>query len=429
LPAILLAVLLAPWPAPAQTTQSPAPQPATATAVKPIVIGVVILSDIQPGDTVTGTVVTEPQQYANVPGLQVVEATLPLGTDAQGNVSLSGVVVDTGDNKKQPAQSPLVLQLAQNATQLVLKFFDSDSSSSDSATTPTTPIPVSDTPPPTATTPTPTPVSDTPTPTSTTPTPVSDMPPPASTTPTPVSDTPVAQETVKIPKPTATQPTMPTLAQAVPSDYTTPPVYSGGGVEVIHGPVSGDSHLTQVLMDGNPCGILAEDPRSVMLTPPAGTTAGLHTVTLKEGGRTLATFHIALVSLLLSADDLKLVKGQTTTIHATIQGADSLPAAAWNIGFEKDLVSSQQLTADGVSSGTLSAGKPGMIVLHVVNASPATVSLSGAKANQVTQLLGQANFSKGPYTYNGILKSLLDGTFNINVAIVPLLAPIPGEAQ
>jgi hypothetical protein len=181
-------------------------------------------------------------------------------------------------------------------------------------------------------------------------------------------------------------------------------------------------------MDGQPCTILAEDPRSVMLTPPPGAAAGLHTVTLKENGRTLATFHVALVTLLLSADDLKLVKGQTTTIHATVQGADSLPAAAWNIGFERDLVSTQQLTTDGVPANSMSPGKPGLIALHVVNNSPSTVTLSGAKSNQVTQLLGRDSFSKGPYTYNGKLKSLQDGSFNINVAIVPLLAPIPGEA-
>ncbi|MGA1984591.1 MAG: hypothetical protein ABSG84_19265, partial [Acidobacteriaceae bacterium] len=242
------------------------------------------------------------------------------------------------------------------------------------------------------------------------------------------SDTPVAQETLNIPPSPAAQPPTPTLAQSVPSDYTTPPVYTASAVQVIHGPVSGDSRLTHVQMDSQPCNILAEDPRSVMLTPPSGMAAGLHTVTLKEGNRTLATFHIALVSLLLSADDLKLIKGQTTTIHATIQGADSLPAAAWNIGFEKDLVSSQQLTADGVPANTISAGKPGLIVLHVVNNSPTTVSLAGAKSNQLTQLLARDNFSKGPYTYNGTLKSLQDGSFNINVAIVPLLAPIPGQA-
>jgi hypothetical protein len=69
---------------------------------------------------------------------------------------------------------------------------------------------------------------------------------------------------------------MPTLAQAVPADYTTPPVYSGAAVQVIHGPVSGDSQLAQVQMDGQPCNILAEDPRSVMLTPPPGTAASLH---------------------------------------------------------------------------------------------------------------------------------------------------------
>ena len=44
----------------------------------------------------------------------------------------------------------------------------------------------------------------------------------------------------------------------------TPPVYSGAAVQVIHGPVSGDSQLAQIQMDPQPCNILAEDPRSVM---------------------------------------------------------------------------------------------------------------------------------------------------------------------
>jgi hypothetical protein len=363
--AAFLAALLAPCVAFAQTGSNSAPT--TSSTPTPILIGVVICTQMEPGDTASGTVVTNPQAYAGVPGLQVVQATVPLITNAQGGASLSGVVVDTGDNKKQPAQNPLLLHIAQNAQQIVMKFL------------------------------------------------------------TPNSDTPVAQETMPIAPPPPTETTVPTLATAVPSDYTTPPVYTSGAVEVIHGPVSGNSQLTQVLMDDQPCNIVAETPRSIMLTPPQGTAAGLHKLTVKEGTRTLTTFHVGLVTLLLSADDLHLVDGQSTEIHATID-AKSIPDSAWKAGFEKDLVSAQQLAADGIASSTWSAGKPGVIALHVVNNSPDTVVLSDAKNNQLTQLLARESFSKGPYTFNGKLKSLHGGPFDINVSIVPLLAPIQGEA-
>jgi hypothetical protein len=121
------------------------------------------------------------------------------------------------------------------------------------------------------------------------------------------------------------------------------------------------------------------------------------------------------------------LKGQSTAIHATILGAESIPASAWRAGFDKDLDSPQRL-AETVPASALTADKPGVIALRVQNKSQDTIALSDAKANQVMKLLRREDFSGGSYTYDGKVKSLRAGTFHVEVIVTPLLAPIQGEA-
>ena len=193
---------------------------------------------------------------------------------------------------------------------------------------------------------------------------------------------------------------------------------------------------TQVLIDGKPGTIVAESPRALYFKLPQETAPGAHTVTLKEGGLTLSTFQVAVIWLKVSADLLALKRGQSTAMHATILGADSIPASAWRMGIEKDLVDPKEAGAMVLAStGSewcwlrgCSPDKPGVIALSIVNNTMDTVMLSDAKGGHVTKLLGKESFSGGPYTFNGKIKSFRDGTFDINVRVIPLLAPIWGEA-
>jgi len=335
-------------------------------------VGIVMPTDTRPGDQISATVVTDPQAYAGVPGLRVVPATVPLEKDAQGAATLSGVVVEAGDKKPQSAEGPLLVRVAQDAQEVDFAF---ERLSGDK--------------------------------------------PPAGITSS-------VEDSVSYPILTEDVGSTTPASSGMPASYTTPPVYSDGALQVIHGPVSGDSKTTQVLVDNQPGKIIAESPRSLYFKLPENTMPGAHTVTLKEGAQTLTSFRVAVVSLKLWADLLVLKRGQSTMFHVTILGADSIPASAWHAGVEKDLVDSKEVAAL-VPVSDLSPEKPGLIAMNIENRSTDTVKLTDAKGDQITKLLGKERFAGGPYTFDGKLKSVSDGTFNIEVRIVPLLAPIAGE--
>ena len=342
-------------------------------------IGVVMPTDTRAGDRFTATVVQDPQNYEGVPGLKVLTATVPLMADAQGNVSLQGLVVDTGHKMRQPAEIPLLVNVAKDAHQISLQFKrrgeDKPLAVATAAVEDSTSYPI--------------------------------LTEEVSTPPSPLS-----------------------------SAYTTPPAYPSGGIQDIHGPLSGNSEVTHVLLDDKPGPIIAENPRSVYFKLPDNTAPGAHTVTLKEGTRTLSTFQVAVIWLKVSADLLALKRGQSTAMHATILGANSIPASAWRMGIEKGLVDPKEAGAMVLANtGTewcwlkgCSPDKPGAIALSIENKSPETVKLIDAKGEKVTKLLGREDFSNGSYTFNGKLKSVRDGKFDISLRVTPLLAPIEGEA-
>jgi hypothetical protein len=375
-----------------------------------------------------------------IPGVQVVQATVPAQTDAQGTTSLSGLVVDTGDpdRPQQSATSPLLIQIGQTARQIVLQFLRPGNSSSSAQQTVNVGPPFTVGYPPTwppsqvqriKTTPSSTGTSTS----STVATPAQPQTWPPSqvqhinTNPgsasTSTSSTATGTTDSKIWNPSRVQ-----WVDAPPaSAYTTPPVYSSGALQVIHGPVSGNSMYTNVLVDGKPGSIIAENPRALFFKLPANTAPGAHSIAVTEGGRILTSFHVAVISLKLSADLLTLKQGQSTNIHATILGADSIPESAWHAGIEKDLVNPETLV-DSVPASAMTPEKPGVIALSVENRSQDTAVLSGSKGNRITQLLGRESFAQGPYTFTGKITSVRDGAFNINVHVAPILAPIQGEA-
>jgi hypothetical protein len=68
-------------------------------------IGIVVPADVTPGEQISGSVVTDPEKYQNIPGIKVISATVPASSDG----SIGGLVVDNGDGKKQPGDKPFVI--------------------------------------------------------------------------------------------------------------------------------------------------------------------------------------------------------------------------------------------------------------------------------------------------------------------------------
>jgi hypothetical protein len=78
-------------------------------------VGLILPGDARPDDTMTGSVVTNPQDYRNNPALRVIETTLPLIKTASGP-SLSGVDVSIGGGPPQAADLPVVSRATPGAS-------------------------------------------------------------------------------------------------------------------------------------------------------------------------------------------------------------------------------------------------------------------------------------------------------------------------
>lgn len=102
--------------------------PESAGAFPAAKIGIVVPRDVQPGETVSGGLVTNPDDYARIPGLRLIAVRAPLRADEGGRATLRGVVMDTGDGR-QPADGPVTLHIPEKATglSLIVRSEDSDS--------------------------------------------------------------------------------------------------------------------------------------------------------------------------------------------------------------------------------------------------------------------------------------------------------------
>ena len=100
---------------PPETALAPAPETLKTSST---LVGVVLPSDTRPGDTITGTVVTDPKTYEGNPALRVVEVTVPVEVDQTGKKSLHGIVVDVGDQPPMPADTPLVFKVPARTTSI-----------------------------------------------------------------------------------------------------------------------------------------------------------------------------------------------------------------------------------------------------------------------------------------------------------------------
>jgi hypothetical protein len=71
----------------------------------------IVLPAAAPGEQVSGTIVMDPDSYRNVPGLHVTDVHLDLPYGKNGQATLAGVVVDTGDKRFQPADKPFTMAM------------------------------------------------------------------------------------------------------------------------------------------------------------------------------------------------------------------------------------------------------------------------------------------------------------------------------
>jgi hypothetical protein len=379
-----------------------------------ITIGVVTLSQVSAGQATSASLTTEPDKYAGIPALHVVRAQVPVSTvskdSAVGSASvalLKGIVVDMGDGRKQTADSSgsLRVTIPPNSTTWVFDIFTTDHPDIPvgHGTVPVTGVGAvgasgSQTNNP-APAPTAAPGNRLPTSAPARPR----APVPGSTSASPGSSTPI---------------------------ITMPPIVTEGGVQIMHGDLSGSSAELKVLVDNEAAKIVAARPETVVWEMPKAAAPGPHHVVVWPGAeRQPVEFTIHSLGLRMSADATTLLRGQSTAMHVTISGLDDLPDASWRAPSPPD----ELVDLGGVMKRTPELRWPqsrdrGAVVLVIENRSPQTIRM-GKGGHTIVLTLHKEDFNHGVHQYNDKLQSLQSGGFNIDGTLAAFLGSIAGQVQ
>jgi hypothetical protein len=378
-PALVLALALQPRP----TTRSQGgsgPQSASSAQQAPvIVIGVVVFQSVPPGQEVSASLTAEPDKYAGIPALEVVKIQIPAaeiekqspGNSLPNTVALKGVVVDMGDGRKQSGDNNLVVAVpaAAESIAIVVSLVDKPG-------------------------------------------------------------TRLGQTTIPVEKPGAPPP-QDFTSSATSSDVprvTMPPVMTAGGVQVMHGQTVGNSAEMKVTVDDQPARIVAAKPGTAFWDVQETLAPGPHRVTVWPGPAAKPlVFTLYVIGFIMTADNLHLLRGQSTDMHVTVTGLENLPVAAWTAAAApSDLVDIASVEQRAKGFRPPKPQEPGTVLLLLENHSPAQIRM-GKAGDRIVLVLHQKDFASGPYTYQDRLRSLSSGGFNISGTVVAFLKDAQGS--
>jgi hypothetical protein len=88
-------------------------------------VAVVLPAHVRPGDLVSGTVVENPEQYADTPEVTVTRVPLPFESAGDGS-RLSGWLFETAGEEPRRADGPITLTVPQRGSELAVKFRQAD---------------------------------------------------------------------------------------------------------------------------------------------------------------------------------------------------------------------------------------------------------------------------------------------------------------
>jgi hypothetical protein len=166
-------------------------------------------------------------------------------------------------------------------------------------------------------------------------------------------------------------------------DYLLPPFGQAGRPVSVRGPFEGDFKNTNVKVGDQTAQFLAESPRKVVVRSPANVT-GPATMEVNEKGKVVAKGSYQSISVRLSAEKLDLVRGEQTTLTATLSGLN---------------------------------GATGPVSFQLTNATPWTVRMEGGESQTVTA--SPEYFKGGVFTAKRTLTGVKAGGFSINAVVEP----------
>ena len=328
--------------------------PATAGAQKapPVDVGVIVPRDVITGETVSGSVVTNPNDFINIPGMHVVKGQVPGVPGATPANLLSNYSLRIGMDAALPADRPFRFTVAKD---LSIRVFRTGGREDDGWSTR---IPL-----------------------------ISDGAAPAF---------------------------------QLPKNFSIPPLNLAGALQRIHGPFSGDSDRTVIRVNGLPVTLLAESPRGVYCLVPGDLPPGPADWTIKDQGHS-AHLRSWVLALQMSADRLKLMKGESTAFHVLIKGVETIPQEAWfGSGEVPEFMDPDVIRKFLPDFKPPSPSQPGVLVLTLENMSTGTVIMSGGDKLAFTFGYGQ-----GKYEHHGTITAKQAGSFNIDGTLIPFLHDQP----
>jgi len=178
-------------------------------------------------------------------------------------------------------------------------------------------------------------------------------------------------------------------AQPDAGDYTLPTIGQAGRPVEMTGPFDGEAVNTGVKIGGKETSILAQSPRKTVVESPKD-VIGPTDIELTDGNVRVKDQYRS-IALKLSADKLRLKRGEQTTLNVQVLGLQGLKEE---------------------------------IPFTLVNKSPAVVSMEGGDSQTVTVTPGEVG-SEGTYTISKTLTGIQTGPFSISARIAPEYMSVP----
>jgi hypothetical protein len=202
----------------------------------------------------------------------------------------------------------------------------------------------------------------------------------------------------------------------IPKNFSLPPLNLAGAIQRIHGPFSGDGNRTVIRVNNLPAKLLAESPRGAYCFLPADLPPGPADWTIHDEQRSVR-LRSWVLALQMSADKLKLMKGESTAFHVYVKGVETIPQEAWfGSGDVPDFIDPAIIRKFLPDFKPPSPSQPGVLVLTLENMSAGTVVMSGG--NKVALTFG---YGQPKYEYHGTITATRAGSFNIDGTLIPFL--------
>jgi len=314
-------------------------------------VGVVVPQDVITGEAVSGSIVVNPDGYANLPGLHVVKGQIPGVAGSTPANLLSNYSLQIGSGAATPADHPFSFTVT---NELPIRIFRTGGRADEGWSTT---IPLS----------------------------------------------PISGQSFPAPK-----------------TFSLPPLNLAGALQRIHGPFSGDCNRTVIRVNNLPAKLLAESPRGAYCFLPSDLKPGPADWTIHDEQRSVR-LRSWVLALQMSADKLKLMKGESTAFHVYIKGVETIPQEAWfGSGAVPDFMDPAIIQKFLPDFKPPSPSQPGVLVLTLENMSVGTVTMSGGNKLALTFGYGQ-----GKYEHHGTLTATRSGSFDIDGTLIPFLHDQP----